>query len=42
MNAARSIETTRKLNPALQNFDQWLTNKKSAVLAAANPAPANA
>jgi uncharacterized protein YbjT (DUF2867 family) len=42
VNAARSIETTRKLNPALQTFDQWLANKKSAVLAAANPAPASA
>jgi len=42
VNAARSIETTRKLNPALQNFDQWLANKKSAVVAAANPAPASA
>ena len=30
MNAARSIETTRKLNPALQNFDQWLTANKAA------------
>jgi uncharacterized protein YbjT (DUF2867 family) len=42
VNAARSIETTRKLNPSLQTFDQWLANKKSAVLAAANPAPASA
>jgi uncharacterized protein YbjT (DUF2867 family) len=40
VNAARSIETTRKLNPALQNFDQWLAKNKSAVVAAANPAPA--
>jgi uncharacterized protein YbjT (DUF2867 family) len=40
VNAARSIETTRKLNPALQNFDQWLAKNKSSVVAAANPAPA--
>jgi uncharacterized protein YbjT (DUF2867 family) len=40
VNAARSIEATRKLNPALQNFDQWLAKNKSAVVAAANPAPA--
>jgi uncharacterized protein YbjT (DUF2867 family) len=26
---ARSIETTRTLNPQLQNFDQWLTKNKS-------------
>jgi uncharacterized protein YbjT (DUF2867 family) len=41
VNAARSIETTRKLNPALQSFDQWLNKNKSAVVAAANPAPAS-
>jgi uncharacterized protein YbjT (DUF2867 family) len=40
VNAARSIDLTRKLNPSLQNFDQWLAGKKSAVMAAANPAPA--
>jgi uncharacterized protein YbjT (DUF2867 family) len=40
VNAARSVETTRKLNPALQNFDQWLSKNKAAVVAAANPAPA--
>ena len=40
VNAARSIDLSRKLNPSLQNFDQWLAGKKSAVLAAANPAPA--
>jgi len=40
VNAARSVEVTRKLNPALKNFDQWLTANKAAVLAAANPAPA--
>jgi uncharacterized protein YbjT (DUF2867 family) len=42
VNAARSIETTRRLNPALQNFDQWLSGHRAAVLAAANPAPATA
>ena len=42
VNAARSIEATRKLNPSLQNFDQWLAGHKAAVLAAANPAPATA
>jgi hypothetical protein len=26
---ARSIETTRALNPQLQNFDQWLAKNKS-------------
>jgi uncharacterized protein YbjT (DUF2867 family) len=40
VNAARSIETSRKLNPALQSFDQWLAKNKAAVVAAANPAPA--
>jgi uncharacterized protein (DUF1501 family) len=42
VNAARSIETTRKLNPALKNFDQWLAANKAAVVAASNPAPATA
>ena len=40
VNAARSVEVTRKLNPSLKNFDQWLSANKAAVLAAANPAPA--
>jgi uncharacterized protein YbjT (DUF2867 family) len=40
VNAARSVEVTRKLNPSLKNFDQWLNANKAAVLAAANPAPA--
>jgi len=40
VNAARSVELSRKLNPALQSFDQWLAKNKAAVLAAANPAPA--
>lgn len=29
--AARSAETTRSLNPQLQNFDQWLAKKKSLI-----------
>ena len=40
VNAARSIEETRKLNPQLQSFDQWLQNNKTAVQAATQPAPA--
>jgi uncharacterized protein YbjT (DUF2867 family) len=40
VNAARSVEVTRKLNPALKTFDQWLAANKAAVVAAANPAPA--
>jgi hypothetical protein len=28
---ARSVETTRTLNPQLQTFDQWLAKKKSLV-----------
>jgi hypothetical protein len=28
---ARSIETTRALNPQLQNFDQWLEKNKSRI-----------
>jgi uncharacterized protein YbjT (DUF2867 family) len=40
VNAARSVEVTRKLNPALKSFDQWLNANKAAVVAAANPAPA--
>ena len=42
VNEARSIETTRKLNPALKNFDQFLNANKGAIVAAANPAPATA
>ena len=30
VNANRNIDDARKLNPALQNFDQWLAGKKSA------------
>ena len=28
---ARSIDATRKLNPSLQSFDQWLENNKSRI-----------
>ena len=37
VNAARSIDETRKLNPQLQNFDQWLQTNKAAVQAATQP-----
>jgi uncharacterized protein YbjT (DUF2867 family) len=37
---ARSSETARSLNPALQTFDQFISNNKSKIEAAANPAPA--
>jgi uncharacterized protein YbjT (DUF2867 family) len=40
VNAARSIDDARKLNPALQNFDQWLQANKSKVQAATQPAQA--
>ena len=36
---ARSAETARSFNPALQNFDQFIANNKSKIEAAANPAP---
>jgi len=39
VNAARSIEETRKLNPQLQSFDQWLAKNKDKVRAATQPAP---
>jgi uncharacterized protein YbjT (DUF2867 family) len=39
---ARSAETARSLNPALQTFDQFISNNKSKIEAAANPAPATA
>jgi len=29
--AARSLETTRRLNPALQTFDQWLARNKERI-----------
>jgi uncharacterized protein YbjT (DUF2867 family) len=40
VNAARSIDETRKLNPQLQSFDQWLQANKGKVQAATQPAPA--
>jgi uncharacterized protein YbjT (DUF2867 family) len=40
VNAARSVDETRKLNPQLQSFDQWLTRNKDKVAAATQPAPA--
>jgi uncharacterized protein YbjT (DUF2867 family) len=38
VNAARSIDETRKLNPQLQSFDQWLSKNKDKVRAATQPA----
>jgi uncharacterized protein YbjT (DUF2867 family) len=38
VNAARSIDETRKLNPQLQNFDQWLAKNRDKVRAATQPA----
>jgi len=40
MMANRNLDEARKLNPALQTFDQFVTGKKAQILAAANPAPA--
>ena len=34
MLAARSVDTARKLNPALQTFEQFVTKKKDAILPA--------
>ena len=42
MLANRSLEETKKLNPQLQSFDQWLQTNKGAVQAATQPAPAAA
>jgi uncharacterized protein YbjT (DUF2867 family) len=36
--ALRDVNTTRSLNPALQNFDQFLQKNKDAVLKATQPA----
>jgi uncharacterized protein YbjT (DUF2867 family) len=36
----RNLEVARKLNPALQTFDQFVNKNKDKILAAANPAPA--
>ena len=38
VNAARSVETTRQLNPQLQSFDQWLAKNKDKVAKATQPA----
>jgi uncharacterized protein YbjT (DUF2867 family) len=38
VNAARSVDEARKLNPALQSFDQWLAANKDKVRAATQPA----
>jgi len=40
MMANRSLEEARKLNPALQTFDQFVQQNKAAILAATAPAPA--
>jgi uncharacterized protein YbjT (DUF2867 family) len=42
MMANRNLDEARRLNPSLQTFDQFVTKNKSAILAAANPAPAGA
>jgi hypothetical protein len=42
MMANRNLDEARRLNPALQTFDQFVTGKKTQILAAANPAPATA
>jgi uncharacterized protein YbjT (DUF2867 family) len=38
VNAVRSVETTRQLNPQVKNFDQWLAANKDKVKAATQPA----
>jgi uncharacterized protein YbjT (DUF2867 family) len=40
VNAARSVDETRKLNPQLQSFDQWLAKNRDKVSAATQPPPA--
>ena len=40
MMANRNLEEARKLNPALQTFDQFVNKNKDKIMAAANPAPA--
>jgi uncharacterized protein YbjT (DUF2867 family) len=42
MLANRSIDETRKLNPSLQTFDQFVAQNKTKVVAAMEPAPAKA
>jgi len=40
---SRSVETSRALNPAMQNFDAWLAANKSRIpLPEAQAAPQNA
>jgi uncharacterized protein YbjT (DUF2867 family) len=40
MMANRNLEEARRLNPALQTFDQFVNKNRDKILAAANPAPA--
>jgi uncharacterized protein YbjT (DUF2867 family) len=40
MMANRNLDETRKLNPALQTFEQFVSKNKDKISAAANPAPA--
>jgi uncharacterized protein YbjT (DUF2867 family) len=40
MMANRNLDEARKLNPALQTFDQFVNKNKEKIQAAANPAPA--
>jgi uncharacterized protein YbjT (DUF2867 family) len=40
MMANRNLDEARKLNPALQTFDQFVNKNKDKIMAAANPAPA--
>ena len=40
MLANRNLDESKKLNPQLQSFDQWLANNKDKVSAATQPAPA--
>jgi uncharacterized protein YbjT (DUF2867 family) len=42
MMANRSVDLSRRLNPALQTFDQFVNKNRDKILAAANPAPAAA
>jgi uncharacterized protein YbjT (DUF2867 family) len=42
MIGARSAETTRSLDPALQSFDQFIQQNKDRIMAATEPAPAPA
>jgi uncharacterized protein YbjT (DUF2867 family) len=40
MLANRNVDETKKLNPQLQSFEQWLSNNRDKVQAATQPAPA--